>query len=299
MVSILPFHIQSRLQAICTDNMSSASSLAEALLTVFTRIAESGDAVSAAEIKAWITRVTKEVVHSHAAMAQLFNVSEDLVRHIERLNHVDQIRQEILSYCATVRERLSDAIDKIAEFGAEKIQDRMTIAVHSRSAAVESLLLRAHTLGKQFTVCCFESRPMMEGRALAAALAHAGIHATLAIDAAMASMVPKTDLVLVGADGVTADGIVNKIGTLALANAAKNSSIDCYSCFSIDKVFPSHRQPAIDRQMDPREVIDEVPPGVHVVNIYFDLTPFSLFRGYITEKGIVDESFVHAVSDRA
>ncbi len=285
----LPPHIQSPLRDLCADNVRGSTELASALIALLSIVGESGESLPADDVKSLVRRVTEDALQSHRAMATIFNVSNNLLFLIERMSNRDEILAAILSYCTKVREGMASARESIAENGATIIRDGMTVAVHSRSSAVEDLLRRAHTQGTKFNVLCFESRPMMEGTLLAAALAEEGIEVALAVDAAMFSLVSRMNLVLVGADGITSDGIVNKIGTHALALAARHSEIDSYACFSMDKVFPKNYRPAIERRRDPREVTDPLISGVEIVNEYFEVTPLSYFTGFITDLGILDE----------
>ena len=73
----------------------------------------------------------------------------------------------------------------------------------------------------RFDVICTESRPINEGVNLAAKLGGEGIRVKLVIDAAVCSILPQAQIVLIGADSLSAKGLVNKIGTLCLALAAR------------------------------------------------------------------------------
>lgn len=56
-----------------------------------------------------------------------------------------------------------------------------------------------------------ESRPLCEGVSLANALAAAGVGVTVITDAQAGAFMAEADLVLVGADSLTADAVVNKV----------------------------------------------------------------------------------------
>src|SRR6266404_4033410 len=113
------------------------------------------------------------------------------------------------------------------------------------------------------------------------------------------------DMVLVGADRVTADGdVCNKIGTYLKALAAKDNGVPFYVGlpsptidFSVSDGLtevPIEQRGADEvatmtgRTADGRvETVRIVPEGSAVANYAFDVTPARLVTGLITERGIV------------
>ena len=103
----------------------------------------------------------------------------------------------------------------------------------------------------------------------------------------------KVDKVLVGADRVVKEGVINKIGTYMHAVVAKAHGIPFYvaaplSSFDLER---SYKDVEIE-QRSPRELIycanvQLAPEGVKVYNPAFDFTPFELITGVITEKGVL------------
>lgn len=65
--------------------------------------------------------------------------------------------------------------------------------------------------GRRFRAIVCESRPLCEGVSLANALAAAGVQVTVITDAQAGAFMEEADLVLVGADSLTADAVVNKV----------------------------------------------------------------------------------------
>src|SRR5207249_77534 len=89
------------------------------------------------------------------------------------------------------------------------------IATLSASGAVRDALLEAHRAGRGPRVLVAESRPRREGRALAAALAAAGIPVWLVVDAALPLVLSQARMVWLGADAITERGVINKVGSFA------------------------------------------------------------------------------------
>jgi len=113
------------------------------------------------------------------------------------------------------------------------------------------------------------------------------------------------DLVLVGADRVTAQGdVCNKIGTYLKALAAADNKVPFYAAVpspSIDFTLVDGLAEIPIEQRGPEEVacmtgktadgrietVQVVPDGSGVANYGFDVTPARLITGIITERGVV------------
>ena len=135
---------------------------------------------------------------------------------------------------------------------------------------------------------CPEGRPLYEGLKTAKELAKRGIKVKLMVDFAAISRVNECNLVMVGADSVTPDGVVNKIGTYGIALVAKDNNIPLYVLTGKEKFLPwSFYQALRIEKKDPREVTQENIPNVAVENFYFDLTPLRLITGVVTQEGII------------
>lgn len=161
-----------------------------------------------------------------------------------------------------------------------------TLLTHSLSSTVLAVFEALAARGVRAIVT--ESRPLLEGRRTAAALARAGIAVQYITEAQIGIFMPSADAVLVGADAVDPDGAVwNKAGTYLTALAARAHDKPFHACFESFKV----RRPG---GLAPGEPAEEnaaselgVPdlPGVTVRNVYFDRTPPALVSAWITEHG--------------
>jgi translation initiation factor 2B subunit (eIF-2B alpha/beta/delta family) len=94
--------------------------------------------------------------------------------------------------------------------------------------------------------------------------------------------------VLVGADGVLADGsVVNKVGTYALALAARDRSLPFYVACESLKISPRREWGDAEvEEGDPAEVLPDAIDGVTAHNVYFECTPARLVTALITEEGV-------------
>src|SRR5262249_53326689 len=108
------------------------------------------------------------------------------------------------------------------------IHEGASVLTHSRSSTVLTALLEAKQAGRSFTVVATESRPMLEGRSLAASLSSKNITVTLIADGAAALAMSKIDIVLLGADKLTPRDVINKIGSRMVALAARERNLPVY-----------------------------------------------------------------------
>ncbi|CEQ42700.1 SPOSA6832_04562 [Sporobolomyces salmonicolor] len=134
----------------------------------------------------------------------------------------------------------------ISELLPEDPADRtleQTLLVHSYSrVVVQALLYAAQEQKKRFQVYVTESRPFGLGLKTHAILTAAGIPTQVILDSAVAYIMPKCDLAVVGAEAVCeSGGLVNFIGGYQMAIAAKAMGKPLYALaesFKFTRLFP-------------------------------------------------------------
>jgi methylthioribose-1-phosphate isomerase len=172
-------------------------------------------------------------------------------------------------------------------------------------------IYQAHDLDLDVHVWVDETRPRNQGASLTAwELGHHGVPHTVIPDNTGGHLMQHgmVDLVIVGADRVTASGdACNKIGTYLKALAARDNGVPFYVAlpsstidFRIDdgvKQVPIEQRPADEvtmmtgRTADGRiETVRVVADGSQVANYAFDVTPARLVTGLITERGVLPAS---------
>lgn len=225
---------------------------------------------------------------------------KEYIRELESLRETEPALRNALHYCLlnfkndpqvaeTVVNYFKTAKEKIAEIGAKKIHDGMTIFTHCHASTVTKILLKAWADGKRFTVRNTETRPKYQGRKTAQELAKAGIPVIHSVDSAGRLGMKKSDIFLFGADAVTAEGnIINKIGTTMFVEFANLYQIPVYSCTNSWKFDPATIGGADEpiEERDPKEVWPDAPAGIKIINPAFELTPADKISGIITELGV-------------
>lgn len=171
-------------------------------------------------------------------------------------------------------------------------------------------IYRAHDKGLPIHVWVGETRPRNQGAALTAfELGAHGVAHTLIADNAGGHLMQRgeVDIVIVGADRVTANGdAANKIGTYLKALAARDTGVPFYVALpysTIDWSLDSGEKIPIEERsadevlsMTGRTAAGEIttlqiaPDGSPAANPAFDITPSRLITGLITERGVTPAS---------
>ncbi|MBL0937264.1 MAG: S-methyl-5-thioribose-1-phosphate isomerase [Gemmatimonadaceae bacterium] len=218
--------------------------------------------------------------------------NDDLLAALAR--EAEAIRSEDVRMC-----------EQIGEHGLAIIPDGARVLTHCNAGALATAgigtalapLYAAHARGRALTVYADETRPLRQGARLTAwELVRAGINVSVLPDGAAASLIGQglVDLVIVGADRITANGdVANKIGTYGVALAAHAHGVPFYVAApwsTIDVATPTGAHIVIEhRQADE---LGELPALVPAWNPAFDVTPRALVRGYLTDRGFVDPPFL-------
>ena len=222
-------------------------------------------------------------------MASLTNLAAAVAASARAATRAD----EVIESAAQTARRFLETASRAAEVATSRAADLIcglnhsapTILTHSRSSTALEAFRKAHRAGKQLTVIVTESRPILEGRALAEALASEGIKVSFIADAAAALNMETNgvQMVLVGADIVKERELTNKIGTRMIALAARERGVPVYAVCDTSKFvgqsFETHKQHSA------AELWPDAPQGIQVFNSYFEPTPLKYFAGIITEDG--------------
>jgi translation initiation factor 2B subunit (eIF-2B alpha/beta/delta family) len=192
------------------------------------------------------------------------------------------------------------AVRTAALHAANLILPGATVMTHSRSSTVLAAFMEARLNGRSFSVVATESRPGLEGRALAEALAHEDIRVSLIADSAASLAMDDVDVVLVGADTITQEDLVNKIGTWMIGLAARERGLPFYAvCDSSKFINADYRCRPVRNEGSINLLWPDAPAEVLVVNGYFEPTPLALFSGIITEDGVLSTEEASRRAERA
>lgn len=207
---------------------------------------------------------------------------------------VNEARTDLVRLADEFISTSKEATRHIGLIGSQRIGDGDTIMTHCNSQAAISVIAEAHRSGKNIKVIATESRPRLQGHLTIQQLNELGIDTTLIVDSAVRYIIKDVDLVVVGADAVTANGsVINKIGTSQLAMAAHESRTNLIVAAETYKFSPRTLlgEMVEIEERDIREIIDPEKISdmkhVRVKNPAFDVTPSSYIDLICTEAGVI------------
>lgn len=229
---------------------------------------------------------------------------------IDRILSLPHLNAEtILQSAFDIAEEDARMCEAMASHALDLIQDGDGILTVCNSGGLATAglgtalgaILNAHKQGRKIHVYACETRPLLQGARLTAwELSQAGVSYTLICDSVAATLMKQGKITkcFVGADRIAANGdFANKIGTYALALAAKFHSIPFYAvaprstvdehCDSGDCIPIEERgEEEVHGVRGSFGAVSWAAPGAKVFNPAFDVTPFSLVSGIILDSGI-------------
>lgn len=195
-----------------------------------------------------------------------------------------------------------NAVLKIGEIGARRVRDGDTIMTHCNSSAAISIISAAHKDGKNINVIATESRPRWQGHLTIKQLDETGIKTSLIVDSAVRYFMKEVDLVIMGADAVTANGsVINKIGTSQLALFAHEARKNVIIAAETYKFSPRSllgELIEIEERSSSEVIADEKLrefSNVSVRNPAFDITPREYIDLICTEVGAIPPEMAYII----
>ena len=193
---------------------------------------------------------------------------------------------------------------KIGEHGSKLIADKDVILTHCNAGSLATvdygtalgIVRTAWEQGKEIKVIATETRPKLQGARLTAyELKRDGIPVTLITDNMVGYAMSKRliDKVVVGADRIVRDAVINKIGTYTIAVLAHEHNVPFYVAApksTFDLVHTSKDVIIEERNADEVMYVGSqriAPIGVKALNPAFDITPMKYVSAIICETGVL------------
>ena len=222
-----------------------------------------------------------------------------------------EILKEIaLKTAITIHDEDRRMCKQIGVHGLDIIPQKAQILTHCNTGGLAtseygtalSVITHAYQSSKDVHVWVDETRPLLQGSRLTAwELQKAEVPAHIVTDSMAGWLMQqgKVDLVIVGADRVTANGdTANKIGTYSLAVLANAHNIPFYVALPSSTIdmnlekgadIPIEERGAEEITQIKQQVI--APKKATVYNPAFDVTPYELVTAFITEKGVITPNY--------
>ena len=226
----------------------------------------------------------------------------------ESLEHVDEVRQTILSEAQRLADEDVEINKRMALNGAALVKEGDTILHHCNTGSLATVdwgtalgvIRMANEQGKNIHVLLDETRPLLQGARLSAwECEEYNIPYTLIADNAAGHYMRtgQVNIVFVGSDRTAANGdVANKIGTYKLGVVAKENGIPFFPVVptsTVDLNLPTGDHIPIEER-NPDEVTGltlfgrpVAPAKAKVGNPAFDVTPNKYVTGIVTEHSVV------------
>lgn len=216
----------------------------------------------------------------------------------------DALVEAVVSEAVTMADEDVKTNRKMGKYGAQLIEDGDTVLTHCNAGSLATvdygtalgIIRGAIEEGKDVKVISCETRPRLQGAKLTCyELMRDKIPVTLISDTMVGYVMSQgmVDKVVVGADRIVSDAVLNKIGTYNVAVLAFEHGIPFYVAAPMSTMEQSQSsKDAVIEERSPEEVTNMgceriAPEGIKVLNPAFDITPLEYVDAIITEEGIM------------
>lgn len=276
--------LEKRLQEILSDNLSGSRDIAGDIAALFDAAIENKRGAFE-DLAGWLRGACEELKAVHCSMRVVEGICNGVVGILDAGMKEASTRPQLIDFLDSWgAERFKLVQSRIADHAFNRVKGLETIISHSLSSTVLAVFRRLVERNQRPKIIQSISAPANEGLKMARLISDSGLEVELIADAGLAVAVQRADAVLVGADAVGLDGLVNKLGSLGLALAAFYCSKPVFAVFDMNKLLPPDSEVEIERR-DPGELARLESDAIEVVNVYFDLTPLDLLLRLITEEG--------------
>ncbi len=174
--------------------------------------------------------------------------------------------------------------DKINKYVYKIVKKNEIIFTHCHSTNLSKALIYAKKKGRKFNVYSTETRPLFQGRITAKELSDAGIKVTTIVDSASHEAIAKSDIILLGADAILKQGVINKVGSSGIAEMAFVHKKPFYIVADSWKFSPKNVK---IEERDFHEIWKHVPRHIKIKNPAFAKIERKYITGIISEYGIL------------
>ena len=194
---------------LLTDYIHGATVLVRRLLSLIACIKGSGDTVinDLSQARLLLRRAHPEIVSLNSA--------------IEFVLKSVQAGTDARTASRKLEQSWNENLKNVAEMASGFLAQHHRVLTISYSGLVRDAILKSKARNVTPEVYLGEGRPKYEGLALARELANQNVPCTVFADSAFAGYMSKVDCVLIGADAVSKDYMLNKIGTAAILREAR------------------------------------------------------------------------------
>ncbi|KAI6245168.1 putative translation initiation factor eIF-2B subunit delta [Erysiphe necator] len=202
-----------------------------------------------------------------------------------------------------IQTRVTLADQAISDNIVKLIRDGDVIMTFAKSNVVQKALFQAFQRGKVFSVVIVDSRPLHEGKSLAAALIKFGINTKYCLLNGLSHNIRDVTKVFLGAHAMMGNGrLFSRVGTAIVAMEANDAdkpvivlceTIKLTERVALDSIVHNEVTPA-DELVTPNGILQgwQNIRNLQVCNIMYDVTPAEYIQMIVTELGNVPPTSV-------
>lgn len=292
-------------EAIKTMKIRGAPLLGAATAFALALTAYHSKAGSKEELVSELSRSAEVLKATRPTAVNLFWAIKRILEKVQVFSgNVEELTALVVHEAQRIADGDVEANRLIGKHGARLIRDGDAILTHCNAGALATVdygtalgvVRAAWEQGKNIKVVATETRPKLQGARLTTyELKRDGVPVTLITDNMVGYVMYKglIDKVVVGADRIVRDAVINKIGTYSVAVLAKEHGIPFYvaapkSTFDTQhgsaEVVIEERKPEEVTQIGSKRI---APEGTKVFNPAFDITPLKYVTAIICESGVL------------
>jgi translation initiation factor 2B subunit (eIF-2B alpha/beta/delta family) len=279
---------------IAADNRSGSAAILRKALAYLRSVADESRDAPFDNQREHIVDSARKLVEAQPDMAQLYNLASAVIASVRSHSSLSgdssAVVRKVLDEYARDEEL---AVERAVALAGRLISEGQTILTISNSSLVRETILR-HPKRTSLTVVIPESRPMSEGVLLAQSLDSQGIRTILTTDFAATTYVKNSDVFVCGADAVSKDHVVNKVGTGVLADLAKQLNKKTVAVFTSSKIIRDDLRKPSPRHRPGEEITTIRLCTGNVENIYFELCPLISFTHLVSDRNIYTADMLKA-----
>ncbi len=197
------------------------------------------------EVNADIRGLCRALVRTKPDCAPLVNLANDMIKPLEDFygrGEGERMRADMRARAERWREELLWSESQRILKAGRMVADDAKLVCSGFSTEIIGALREAKSNGVKFSVTCLEGTNR-EGRTLSEELVRHDISAKVVFEKDLSSVVSGSTMVLIGADALSEEGLVYRMGTRALAEMAKEQHVPFNSLCGPEKCFPTGYHP--------------------------------------------------------
>lgn len=278
---------ESDLAQMRADRYSTSVDRARMALELLTTAVSESEPIGAISYRKWLLRTGRELIGALPDHATVLRMVNDMLWATDEAVSAAEMHATALRFLQVYQERQMCDEEQLAKHAADRLSDYGAVMVYAHNSLVRRSLILARAHRDSLHVLCSEGRPLLKGTVLAAELSAADVKVTIGVDMALFGWLDRVQALVVGAEALSTEGVLAKLGVAALVGAAVERGIPCYVlCRSVQFLPMGFSLANLVAEGDPSQVMPQ-DSGAVVSNVMHSIAPLAPLT-VITEAGELD-----------